>query len=134
MVVGFESYKGRTLEGVGRVRVHWHVTRLCWSLKAVDGVHKGYVVGYARELVLSDVRFLVRPSGRAQVLRERRKNVHAYAEGKLEACAHAVCERRVRYNPYEYDYFHWADTHARVDGVELLHLQDKARCMAPQEV
>ena len=45
---------------------------------------KGIVQCHAETLLLSDVTFHVSQKGRERVLREQRKNVHAYVKGKLE--------------------------------------------------
>lgn len=41
------------------------------------------VVGHASAVLLTGVRFIVRESGRQRVIREGRKNVHAFVEGEL---------------------------------------------------
>jgi hypothetical protein len=46
-------------------------------------VQNGRVVGYRHRLILKDVTFKVRESGRQRVLLEDRKNVHAFAIGIL---------------------------------------------------
>jgi hypothetical protein len=58
------------------------------------------VVGHAEEVVLADVSLVVRESGRQRVLAERRKNVHAWAEGRLCAAAPVGDGVPVTYNPY----------------------------------
>tara|TARA_S200002703_G_C3749674_1_gene230631 strand:+ start:110 stop:523 length:414 start_codon:yes stop_codon:yes gene_type:complete len=54
-----------------------------WSLKALNGGHKGLVVMHADAIVLNDGSFRVSEVGRQRVLRERRKNVHAGAVGNV---------------------------------------------------
>ena len=58
----------------------------CWSVKALEGPHKGRVVYHAQAVTLSgdsryvsqdDIEFKVSEAGRQRVLREKRKNVHA---------------------------------------------------------
>jgi hypothetical protein len=50
-------------------------------------MHNGRIVGYAEAVILTDVEFRVRESGRQRVLRERRKNVHAFVVGSCELSA-----------------------------------------------
>ena len=68
------------------------------------------VIGYAEAVVLTDVEFRVRESGRQRCLRERQKNVHAFAVGKMEPTTpdniHAFKPGvRVSYNPYRSAHF-----------------------------
>jgi hypothetical protein len=70
-------------------------------------------------MVLNNVKFAVQPAGRAKVLTDKRKNVHAFVRGdltwvaglndKLGDCTHSNMERhgyrKIRYNPYESDSF-----------------------------
>jgi hypothetical protein len=64
----------------------------------------GKVVGYAPCVELSDIKFIVSEASRQRVLRDRQRNVHAYAEGVLVAVHEVVpdvsgCEA-VTYSPY----------------------------------
>tara|TARA_E500000318_G_scaffold32282_2_gene32078 strand:- start:572 stop:952 length:381 start_codon:yes stop_codon:yes gene_type:complete len=45
--------------------------------------HKGKVIAHVCKATLKDVSFVVQPAGRAKVLREGKKNVHAFARGEL---------------------------------------------------
>jgi len=69
-----------------RVFVYRNLNRpnACWySIKALEGPYKGWVVGYAQELLLCDVRFRVSEAGRQRVLSQRRRNVHAGIVGNV---------------------------------------------------
>src|ERR1700732_2610139 len=97
----------RTLTDGELVEVHWHLRKLIYSIKA--GRH---VVAYLPSLALENVRFRVSKSGRDRGLREKRRNVHAFAVGnvsdrKMPAPSELM---QVRYNPYECGYFFAADT------------------------
>jgi len=62
-------------------------------------------------LRLTDAKFAVQPAGRAKVIREKKKNVHAFIRGTVDtiggylgqAPPHEIFE--VSYNPYESDNF-----------------------------
>ena len=62
-------------------------------------------------LRLTDAKFAVQPAGRAKVIREKKKNVHAFIRGTVdkeggnlgEAPPHEIFE--VSYNPYKSDMF-----------------------------
>lgn len=66
-----------------KVRVYYNLHRHLWS---VQGYVKGRgwrIIGHASELLLDNVVFKVSEKGRQRVIREKRKNVHAYAIGDL---------------------------------------------------
>jgi len=131
----FEPYLERTLTPGTRVRVHWHYNRLQWSIKAIDGPHAGFVVGYADALNLEDVSFQVGAWGREEVRKSGHKNVHAYCVGTLAERVPLLpldCGR-VRYNPYDSEYFHWADTRERIERLPYAVLVGEARVYAPKE-
>lgn len=76
-------YKGRSLDPTRPVRVYRNLHSRPgdgrrWSIR--QGPH---VIAHADNLHLVDVRFVVSEKGRQRVLAERRKNVHAFAEGKI---------------------------------------------------
>jgi hypothetical protein len=76
-------YKGRFLDPTRPVRVYRNLHSSYgdgrrWSIR--QGPH---VVAHADNLHLVDVRFVVSEKGRQRVLAERRKNVHAFAEGRV---------------------------------------------------
>ena len=91
-----------------RVEVYWNLHKLCWSVRALEGPNKGRVIKHTQALGLRDCRFAVQPAGRERVLREQRKNVHAFVRGFMDTRTslppfdESVC---VTYNPYKYDTF-----------------------------
>lgn len=67
-----------------QVRVYRNLHKKCWSVQAKGD--KGWrVVLHLRSLVLMDVEFKVSRAGRERVLREKKKNVHAFAVGTLQS-------------------------------------------------
>jgi hypothetical protein len=67
----------------------------------------GLVLGHGENILLSKCYFVVKATGRKRVLREKRKNVHAWVEGNF-GIIHAGDDQiiphnsvRVKYNPYE---------------------------------
>jgi hypothetical protein len=74
-------------------------------------MQNGRVVGRVHNILLTDVRFVVREAGRQKVLQEGRKNVHAFAKGKIAGSAMGIDKNgpdlpvRVSYNPYKADHF-----------------------------
>ena len=89
-----------------KVEVYWNLNKNCFSVR-----HKGRVIAHTQSIQLRDIKWVVQPGGRARVLRERRKNVHAFARGTLVANSFEIPARhdhnykRIIYDPYEYDSF-----------------------------
>ena len=99
-----------------RVRVYWNLHKDCYSVLDWEPRSPGYgrLIGdrpHRPDIWLKDVKFIVQPAGRKRVLKEKRKNVHAYLEGELGVgpapetetiLTDTTCEvwRRVTYNPY----------------------------------
>ncbi len=85
------------------VHVYRNLTKKCWSVR-----HKGKVIEHRDFVTLENPQFVVQPAGRARVIKEKRKNVHAYIKGKILDITLHVTPRMlshgealpVRYNPY----------------------------------
>jgi len=110
-----------------RVRVYYNLNRAVWSIKAMEGEHKGRVIGYASSVTLRNAHTVVSEASRQRVLREQRKNVHAYIDGRLEQVS-SYQERlmvpprsgylaglrgqtySLYYNPYHVNHFVWASS------------------------
>jgi hypothetical protein len=87
-----------------RVKLYKNLRRNCYSVMS-----RGKVIRHEAYMVLTNVKFNVRPKGRDRVRSEKRKNVHAFVEGEMEQewpdsmdFNKAV---RVSYNPYVNDSF-----------------------------
>jgi len=68
----------------------------------------GRVIQHAPCLRLEDCKFTVQPGGRARVLREKVKNIHAFVEGNLVDGAipdGPLDMDAVTYNPYKHETF-----------------------------
>ena len=91
-----------------RVEIYFNLHKKCLSVR-----HKGLVIAHAAAAELTDVKFAVSQAGRARVLREKRKNVHAYVRGTLASYIPLGVSvpydnevvSTVTYNPYKYDSF-----------------------------
>ena len=95
-----------------RVRVYWNLHKDCYSLLNWEprDPNKGRLLKdfpHRNSVELHDVKFVVQPGGRARVLREKRKNVHAYLEGELmnEDFSISPGYLPVWYNPYRSNKF-----------------------------
>ena len=93
-----------------KVRMYWNLHKNIWS---VQDCRTGRVTNHVNALTLADAKFVVRPAGRAKVLREGKKNVHAFAVGTISlknGIATVLTGRPVTYNPYKNDTFVFVDT------------------------
>lgn len=99
-----KSYKGRTIAKNRRVQVYrnLHQDGVVYSVKQGNKV-----VAHATAINLYYVRFNVGEEGRKKVVRNRRKEVHAFVTGYIDTWADFPEDltRRVRYNPYEMEKF-----------------------------
>ena len=84
------------------VKVYRNLRQRCWSIK--DGKKPIYHLGGLR---LKDCIFRVQPAGRARVLRENRKNVHAYVKGEICSFKHdyLAIHSSCTYDPFLYSTF-----------------------------
>jgi len=95
-----------------RVRVYYNLHKKCFS---IQDYKTGLVTKHTNQLNLSNAMFVVRKSGNERVRSEGKKNVHAFVNGIVsdKSSGHLVVSNsfhnsyRVRYNPYEMDYFHY---------------------------
>ena len=96
--------KQDALQHGDRVEVYWNLHKLCFSIRK-----NGRVVMHLHEgpewLTLTDVKFAVQPAGRAKVLREKKKNVHAFIRGTVNFESPVAYQELVSYNPYKGDTF-----------------------------
>jgi len=90
-----------------RVEIFWNLQKKLFSVRPLKGPQRGLVCLYTDLILLEDVAFVVQPAGRARVLREKRKNVHAFVRGMLVSTgANVPVEIEevgwdfVTYNPY----------------------------------
>jgi hypothetical protein len=61
-----------------QVEAYWNLHKRCYSVR-----HLGRVILHASDLQVLDARLVVQEGGRQRVLREQRKNVHAFVRGTL---------------------------------------------------
>jgi hypothetical protein len=74
-----------------------------WSVRDVK---TGLVIDRAEQVILKDVTFHVSQKGRARVLKEKRKNVHAGVKGtRMKRLPQVHGWTRAEYNPYKAGHF-----------------------------
>lgn len=89
--------------------------------------HKGRVIDHAAEVWIDDAAFVVNAAGRARVLRERRKNVHAFVRGERSERSDAIVRPTalgvaVKYNPYEGNRFFEVGSGRAVIGARHVYI------------
>lgn len=85
------------------VDVYWNLHRDVFSVRSRRRGDYGRIIGHVDEFTLDNVRFVVHEAGHRRVLRERRKNVHAFVRGLWSEGEPATAG--VRYNPYVAPFF-----------------------------
>tara|TARA_B100001123_G_scaffold26722_2_gene28803 strand:+ start:881 stop:1261 length:381 start_codon:yes stop_codon:yes gene_type:complete len=84
-----------------KVFVYKNLHKDCWSVK-----QDGLVKAHTKSINLWDCSFRVNAKGRAKVLEEKRKNVHAGIVGYIDENEMAMTfGTAVTYNPYKYSTF-----------------------------
>lgn len=95
-----------------RVDVYYNLRTNTPSVKALEGADKGRVVERPERAIVEHAQFAVQEGGRQRVLREQKKNVHAFVRGyysdNIAILSHPL-RYQVKYNPYKYDCFVLAD-------------------------
>ena len=104
-----------------RVEVYRNLHKNCYSVRALTGKNKGRVIDYVQSITLKDAKFVVQPAGRDRVLREKRKNVHAFVRGHItdEPFKNGT---PVKYDPYLTDAFIFKHYNGTVKEAQWVHL------------
>ncbi|RLE27442.1 MAG: hypothetical protein DRJ65_02860 [Acidobacteria bacterium] len=103
-----------------------------WKHNCYSIMQHGVVVASARQVRLGDVEFRVRETGRERMLQRQKKNLHAYAIGRLLDFVHPTQDRdlgrvegrSVFYNPYRFAYFADCETETPVAGADIVQLDE----------
>lgn len=94
------------------VDVYYNLNKKCLSIR-----HKGKVIEHKNSVVLHKPQFVVQQSGRKRVLKNKRKNVHAFVRGLYFPSADNIsgtlgflglykfAPLLITYNPYKYRSF-----------------------------
>ena len=112
-----------------KVFVYKNLHKDCWSIK-----QDGLVKAHTHDLEMWDCAFYVNAKGRAKVLEEKRKNVHAGVVGILGDDFYKPCWEdypedmmiEATYNPYKNDTFVYKDTGEPVGQVGQIWLTTTA--------
>lgn len=102
-MLNYKGFKGRTIDINKAVKVYKNLHSGLYSVQQC-----GLVVAHVESIVLTSPAFKVSQAGRLRVIKEGKKNVHAFIVGYVESvntCVIAVGKRAITYNPYKYDSF-----------------------------
>ena len=111
-----------------KVAVYYNINAHLWSVR-----YRGIVIGHTNALRLDNVTLKISEAGRQRVLREGRKNVHAFAVGTLSAIEDAgvaIGGTPITYNPYKYNSFVTALNHVPVYGADVAWLVGRGVAIA----
>jgi len=131
----WKPFKGRGAHAGQSVKVYRNLHHGGYSIVAADGEHAGLVVARSGHVVLMDALFVVSEAGRQRVIREKKKNVHAYALGTLTwALDPALAKHEsdmprfaagdlteISYNPYKMSSFYVRRQWESVNTVTPVH-------------
>lgn len=103
------------------VQVYYNLHKHCLSVQN----RKGIVVSHTNSILIKDVKFFVSEAGRRRVIKEKRKNVHAKIRGiKIPLIDISQFNRRkIRYNPYRFKTFVYADDESPVLEANLVYVE-----------
>ena len=88
---------------MNKVQVYYNLHKKVFSIKDKKTQR---VIRHAKSILLRDAKFIVREGGRQRVLKEKRKNVHAFVEGyPVNLTISKDNCQKVWYNPYKTNSF-----------------------------
>lgn len=109
-----------------KVFVYFNLHKKVFSVKAMEGPHKGLVVAHVDCIALQDVIPKVSQKGRERVIKEQRKNVHAGLVGKAVLVDIPMFDseeyNQVTYNPYKYKTFVYKANEKEYQGGKWAHI------------
>ena len=91
-----------------KVSVYFNLHKKCLSVRSHEKENYGRVIEHCQQIGLVNVDFIVNPSGRNKVLKEKKKNVHAFVRGHQFLNFSPNPNKPpilVTYNPYLYNTF-----------------------------
>lgn len=116
-----------TKENTMSVEIYFNLHKKVYSVR-----HKGKVIEHATAVTVMDPKFVVQPAGRAKVLRDKVKNVHAFVRTddmwtvetdlNYEFCEPFLPSERIKYNPYMADTFVSCATGDAIHKAEVAYL------------
>jgi len=107
-----------------RVAAYFNLHKNIFSLQSREKDTYGKVIGHVESVVLKSPKFVVRQAGREKVLKDKKKNVHAFVVGHLvDAVDTTNNSKAITYNPYKYSTFVVKDTEQPIEQAEYAVLR-----------
>jgi hypothetical protein len=111
-----------------KIQIHFNSHKNCYSIQSRETENYGKVIAHSKQVTLKPdldndcVEFVVRESGRIEVVNKNTKNPHAYIRGSWSK-TRLECENPdlITYNPYKYDSFVTVDANTPVVGAKKVH-------------
>jgi hypothetical protein len=94
--MAIQTIKGRTITTGQKVKVYFNLHKMVFSVKDQK---TGLVIGHTPVISLEGCEFKVSEAGRQRVLKEGRKNVHAYVTGYYVSDQEGTETEKAYYNP-----------------------------------
>lgn len=117
------SYKDRTLDIGQTVEIYFNLHKKLFSIR--DPKTK-LVLAHGNNIVLKDPIFVVNEKERQKVIRDKRKNVHAFVKGEFIGLSeNESFIKEIYYNPYEVSQFMVEDLTASVFKFEKVLFSNK---------
>ena len=114
---------------MSKIRCYYNLHKHCLSVqhKTSNGWR---VAEWVNDITLKDAKFVVKESGRQRVLKEKRKNVHAYITGTPiilsdEQLEQIIWSDKVRYNPYTHSTFYTVSNNEPIYDASLCNISGK---------
>jgi hypothetical protein len=118
-----DMLKGRTLEPGQVVEVYFNLHKKVFSIRDKK---TGLVVAHSPSVSLVNVKYKVSKAGRARVLREQKKNVHALIVGEFAGTVPTFeTTAQGYYNPYLYESFVDKETKQQLKESKAAYCVDK---------
>lgn len=112
----YQSFKGRKIDMSKQVLIYKNLHNGLFSVK-----QNGLVVAHVESIVLKNGFFDVNQAGRNRVIKEKKKNVHAYVKGfivSINTVWQNEQKRLVTYNPYNNEHFIFRDNSERASALK----------------
>lgn len=112
----YQSFKGRKIDANKQVLIYKNLHNGLFSVK-----QNGLVVAHVNSIVLKNGFFDVNQAGRNRVIKEKKKNVHAYVKGfivSVNTVWQNEQKRLVTYNPYNNEHFIFRDNLERASALK----------------
>lgn len=126
----FNSYKGRSVQPGQRVQVYRNLKFKDKVVYSIRDATSGLVLGHGTDLLLSRCLLIVKDSGRKRVLKEKKKNVHAWIEGSfgiIHCGDNSIFNDgvKVSYNPYKNYTFVFGETDQPLFVANLVYIDEQ---------